>query len=173
MGSREPKDKLRERIHATKTITHERMPISRLNETQLRAIVSRKGYGVADAIGKRSIGAQVGCAGKVHNVEPIVGQKLESPKKLQIGCAGKVIVRIKFYRYRLADYSRAISEKALIDACYYAGITRGDSEREIQLIDENQHKTENREEERTEITFEYPEVDFDNLFEESTRTDGR
>ncbi len=99
--------------------------------------------------------------------------ELEGPEKLQIGCTGKVRVRIKFYRHRLADYSRAISEKAIIDALCFAGCLCGDSEKEIFLQDEGQEKVATKEEERTEIILEYPEVDFDNIFVPAKRKDGR
>jgi len=150
------------------------MPITK---GELANILSRKGYGLKSElkseIGKRSVSSEISHSGSVNNVERTAKVELEGAKRLQIGCSGKVTVRLKFYRHRLADYSRAISEKALIDALQYAGAICGDSEKEIRLIDEGQHKVESKEEERTELVLEYPEVDYDNLFVESSRTDGR
>lgn len=145
----------------------------RTTSGQLASILAKGKVGISSALGKRTISSCLGGSGQVNDVEPTVGDELEGPKKLQIRCSGKVVVRIKFYRRRLADYSRAISEKALIDALYFAGAISGDSEKEIRLIDEGQWKVETNEEERTELVLEYPEVDYDNLFEESKRTDGR
>jgi hypothetical protein len=101
------------------------------------------------------------------------GDELEGPEKLQVGCSGKVRVRIKFYRHRLADYSRAISEKALVDCLQYAGLISGDSEKEIWLIDDGQIKVGSKAEERVELTLEYPEVDYDNLWVAAKQNKGR
>ncbi len=158
-------------LHKEKTITKNGMP--RIKSEDLRTIVKRRGYGVSDALRSRSASAQTGCKRPERDVEPDPSNELEGPKKLQIGCSGKVTIRLRFYRHRLADYSRAISEKALIDALQYCGAICGDSEKDIRLIDEGQFKVESKDEERTELTLEYPEVDFDNLFVESTRKDGR
>jgi hypothetical protein len=95
------------------------------------------------------------------------------PKKLQIRCREKIRVCVTFYRRRLADYSRAISEKALVDCLTKSGLLAGDSEKEIWLVDGGQKKVETNEEERTELEIDYPSVDLDNLWEESARHDGR
>ncbi len=158
------------------------MPAPRFSESELAKIISKQHYGIASELGKRSVsssfgkrpnGAKTGDSGSLNDVEPVAGDEQVGAEVLQIKCAGKVRVRIKFYRRRLADYSRAISEKAIIDALQYAGAIRGDSEKEIWLIDEGQEKVESKELERTEITLEYPEVDFDDLWEKRNRTDGR
>jgi hypothetical protein len=145
----------------------------RTTKGELARIIARKGYGIKGTLGSRSIGSSFGNSRPVNDVERDSEVELEGPESLQIRCAGKVVVRFKFYRYRLADYSRAISEKALIDALQYAGAICGDSEKEILLKDEGQEKVATKEEERTEITLEYPEVDFDNLWEPRKRKDGR
>ena len=149
------------------------MSSSRFNVSQLRDVLSRQGIGITSAFGKRAVGRSFDDSGSEHNVERAAETQLEGPKRLQVGCSGKVVIRIKFYRHKLADYSRAISEKALIDALQYAGAIRGDSETEIRLIDEGQEKVDSKADERTELVLEYPEVDFANLFQESKRTDGR
>lgn len=95
------------------------------------------------------------------------------PEKLQINYSGKVRVRVTFYRRRLADYSRAISEKALVDCLQYAGLVGGDSEEEIWLEDGGQKKVESNEEERTEIELFYPEVDLDNLWKPAKQNKAR
>lgn len=149
------------------------MPAPRISESQLAELVRKQGYGVHSQIGKRAIGSQLSGPRPKHDLEPAPVDELEGPEVLQIGCAGKVRVRIKFYRHRLADYSRAISEKALIDCLQYAGIIRGDSEKEIWLEDEGQVKVATKAEERTELILEFPEVDYDNLWEKRNRKDGR
>ena len=149
------------------------MSSSRFSSSQLRDVLSRQGIGIASAFGKRASCVKDCNSGAEHNLESDSSVELEGPKKLQIKCSGKVTVRLKFYRHKLADYSRAISEKALLDACQFAGIIVGDSEKEIRLIDEGQEKVDSKADERTELVFEYPEVDFANLFQESKRTDGR
>lgn len=150
----------------------------RFTKQALASIFTKKGYGIpsampVSAIGKGAISAKDRGARSLDDVERDSKVELEGPEVLQIRCTGKVRVRIRFYRYRLADYSRAISEKALIDALCYAGALSGDTEEEILLIDEGQVKVASREEERTELILEYPEVDFDNLWEPKKRKDGR
>lgn len=146
-----------------------------VNEKQLNAIL-KKNPGVSFASGfkpafKPSFGKGADAnkdrsSGETRDLECDSGDGQVGETKLQIRYAGKAIVRIKFYRHRLADYSRAISEKAVLDAIVYAGCIRGDSETELLLIDEGQEKVATKEEQRTEITIEYPEVDYDNLWEE-------
>jgi hypothetical protein len=145
----------------------------RTTEGELAQIIARQGYGIAKAFPKKTIGGAFGRARTEHDVEPDSKSSFQGQKKLQINYTGKAIVSIKFYRHRLADYSRAISEKALIDALCYAGALRGDSEKEIRLIDLGQEKVGTKQEERTEVTIEYPDVDFENLFVADGRTDGR
>lgn len=145
----------------------------RFTESDLKRTIRKAKFGIASSIGKGSNGIKTGCTGTVHDVEPAASDELEGPKGLQVNYTGKVRVRIKFYRHRLADYSRAISEKALIDCLQYAGLIRGDSEKEIWLEDEGQVKVDNKADERTEITLEYLDVDFDNFWVENERTDGR
>lgn len=149
------------------------MPAPRISSSDLAAVISRKGYGIASSLGDRSISSQVGSSRPKHDMEPDSSHESLRPESVQIRCAGKVRVRIKFYRHRLADYSRAISEKALLDGLQYAGLLSGDSEREIWLEDEGQEKVATREEERTEVILEYPEVDLLNLWEPRLRKDGR
>lgn len=149
------------------------MSSARFSKSELEHVLSRQGIGIASAFGKRSVGFTPDNSRSINDLESNSRVELEGAKKLQIKCAGKIVVRIKFYRHRLADYSRAISEKSLVDSLCYCGALRGDTEKDILLIDEGQHKVQTKEEERTEVTIEYPEVDYHNLFEESQRTDGR
>jgi len=141
------------------------MAAPRFSQSELARIINKQHYGITSELGKRSVsssfgkganGSKAGDTGAVNDLEPIAGNEQVGAEVLQIKCAGKVRVRIKFYRRRLADYSRAISEKAIIDALQYAGAIRGDSEKEIWLIDEGQEKVESKDLERTEITLEYP-----------------
>jgi hypothetical protein len=143
-----------------------------LTEEDLNKIVSKKGYGVISSsikssLGQRAISSEIDRQRQEHDLEPNPSDESLGSKKLQIGCSGKVHVFIKFYRRRLADYSRAISEKAIVDCLQYAGIISGDSEKEIWLEDGGQEKVESNEEERTELTISYPEVDLDNLWEKA------
>jgi len=139
-----------------------------MTNDDLRKVLTRPGYGIQSAFkpayGKSTNGLKAGSAGEIDDVEPAIGASQIRSEAVSLNYSGKCIVRIKFYRRRLADYSRAISEKALIDALVYGGALTGDSEKEICLIDEGQVKVESEKEERTEVILEYPEVDFDNLF---------
>lgn len=145
-----------------------------MTDAELRTITARKGYGIESSFPKGgAVKSKISGAGTLDDLEPNSGDASVGPKRLQIACAGKVRIGLKFYRCRLADYSRAISEKALVDCLNYAGFIRGDSEKEIWLEDLGQEKVETKQEERTELTIDYPEVDYDNLWEESKRTDGR
>lgn len=144
------------------------MATKRVTEEELKQILTKKGYGlnysIGGGIGKGSIASSLGDSGEDEDVEPASGDASLRSEALSLNYSGRCIVRIKFYRRRLADYSRAISEKAIIDALVYGGALRDDSEKEICLIDEGQVKVETDAEERTEINLEYTEVDLDNLF---------
>lgn len=145
----------------------------RTTTKELERIVKRIGIGISTKIGKGVSTGKDSGAGAIDDVERTAEQGVEGKKSLQVNYTGKVRVSIKFYRHRLADYSRAISEKALIDCLQYSGLIRGDSEKEIWLIDEGQCKVEEKSLEKTEITLEYGDVDFDNLWVATGRTDGR
>jgi hypothetical protein len=142
-----------------------------MNESDLNKIIKKPNYGISAAFSKPSIksGIRPGASSSkdcdswsLHDLESNTRDESLRAKKLQIGYSGKVRVVIRFYRRRLADYSRAISEKALIDCLQYAGLIQGDSETEIWLEDGGQEKVGSNEEERTEIELYYPEVDLDN-----------
>jgi hypothetical protein len=148
--------------------------MARLNEEDLKKIVSRRGYGLASGI-KSGIsgGIAAGAAaysdndpGAVDHLESGAGHGSLHEKKLQVGYAGKVRIRVTFYRRRLADYgeecSRAVSEKALVDCLVYAGLIEGDSGKEIWLEDGGQKKVESNEEEKTEFDLLYEEVNYEN-----------
>jgi hypothetical protein len=152
-----------------------------MNEKNLASIASRKGYGIASSFHKRGnpdTASQVGAwadgtqdrgTREVLDVESDSGIKSLLAGRVQIKCPQKVTVRLKFYRTRLADYSRAISEKALLDGIVWAGLLRDDSEDEIWIEDEGQEKVATKEEERTVITLEYPDVDYDRPWEPRTQ----
>lgn len=143
-----------------------------MTSEKLQEILRKKGYGISSSvgrgikseIGKGTISSQISGEGPFDDVESAAENVILRSVSLQIGYTGKCKVRLRFYRRRLADYSRAISEKASVDAAVYCGLLRGDSEKEIQLIDEGQFKVETEAEERTELVFEYEEVDLDNPF---------
>lgn len=144
-----------------------------MNESDLRTILARKGYGIKStiksSIGERSVASSLDRAREDKNLESTPGDESLRSKATSYNYAGIVKVRLKFFRKRLADYSRAISEKALVDGLVYAGIILGDSSKEILLEDEGQVKVDKDSEERTEINIEYPEFDFDNPIVPRTR----
>jgi hypothetical protein len=156
----------------------------RPNDQDLKKILQRPGYGIASSGGgiKGTLKAgaalhKAGGAGTVHDMESSLGYGSLYEEKLQVGYSGIPEVVITFYRRRLADYgesnSRAISEKALIDSLVYAGLIEGDSGEEIRLVDGGQKKVESNEEERTEITVFYPEIDLDNIWVKAKSHKGR
>lgn len=140
------------------------MPSKRITSKEFAKLASRQGYGVEPAFKKRATNVETRNTGDRAYVESIVGKKLEDSAQVQIGVAGTVRVRVTFYRTRLADYSRAISEKVWVDCAVYAGLIANDSEREICYEDGGQHKVATKSEERIEMEFFYPEVDYDNLW---------
>lgn len=154
-----------------------------MTQDDLNKILTKPGYGISGSISRSTIGksqigkskitSQISDTGAIDDMERDTCVKQVGSKGLQIRCAGKVRVSIKFYRHRLADYSRAISEKACLDFLQYCGALKGDSEKEIWLEDLGQEKVLEKKDERTEINLEYPEVDLDNLWEERKRNDGR
>ena len=155
-----------------------------MKESDVKKVLKRKGYGIPDGcqpafskrgnpdtaseIGAWKDGTQDYGSGEAKNLERITGYESLLRQRAQIGCKGKVTFKLRFYRYRLADYSRAISEKALVDGLVSSGFVRDDCEDALLLIDEGQTKVDSRDQERTEITIEYPEVDYDNLWEPRT-----
>lgn len=155
-----------------------------MNETDLNKILARPGYSIASAIPKRAIPSAIRKApievapqgdDAPGHVEPVALLESLQAKRVSLNYTGKVRVSVAFYRRRLADYSRANSEKAAVDCLVYAGLIRGDSEAEIWLEDLGQFKVETDEEERIELTISYPDVDLDNLWVKNTRrgNDGR
>jgi hypothetical protein len=135
-----------------------------INGGEFEKLARKPGVKIVSSIGKSSVTSQVGRAGKVCDVEPDSGYESLRAQAMAVNYAGKCVVRIKFYRRRLADYSRANCEKYIIDSLTYAGLIRDDSEKEIWLVDEGQEKVETDAEERVEVTLEYSEVDLDNLW---------
>ncbi len=144
-----------------------------MNSDQLNEILKKPGYGIVGTIPKSSIRSTIGPgtngdsyrgARSEHDLESDISDESLGAKKLQINYSGKVRVRVTFYRRRLADYSRAISEKALVDCLQYGGIIQGDSEEEIWLEDGGQKKVESDQEEKTVLELFYQDVDFDNLW---------
>ncbi len=147
------------------------MSAPRISQEELNKILGKKGYGVSSSIGKgidkvraNAITTKVGSPGQSSDVEP--SDRLQSLRSqaVAINYSGIVTIRIKFFRKRLADYSRANCEKYIIDSLTYAGIVRDDSSTEIRLIDEGQEKVATDAEERVELSIEYDEVDMDNLW---------
>ncbi len=140
-----------------------------MTKADAKRIAKQPGYaiigrGIQSTIGSSTIESQISRSRKEHYLESDSSDASLQAEKLQVNYSGKVRVRITFYRRRLADYSRAISEKALVDCLQYAGLIEGDSEKEIWYEDGGQKKVESDQEERTEIELIYEEVDLDNLW---------
>lgn len=149
------------------------MPRKKSGSGELASEIKRQQYGIENQVGTGGISSEIIRSRTVSDLEPTSELESLRAKKLSLNYTGKVRVSIKFYRKRLADYSRAISEKALIDCLQYAGLISGDSEKEIWLIDEGQFKVEKDSEERTEITLEYADIDYDNLWIKAKDHGGR
>lgn len=155
-----------------------------MTNDDLQRILSKPGYGISSPFTKRAIpsafkpkliDSEANGEGKDGNVESTSLLESLQAKRVSFNYTGKVRISVAFYRRRLADYSRAISEKALVDCFVYAGLITGDSEREIWLHDLGQFKVETDEEERTEFTLEYSDVDLDEPWIKNQRkgNDGR
>ncbi len=148
----------------------------------LAKITQRKGYAIIGGSKLKPIPSAFGSAasqaasrseGTASDVELRLGHESLPTERVALNYSGRVRLRIKFYRRRLADYSRANCEKFVIDAARYAGFLLDDSEAHMELIDEGQIKVETVEEERIEMSFEYESVDLDNLWITHPRQDGR
>lgn len=147
------------------------MSAPRISSEKLQEILSKKHYGVSSSIGggigkvgAASITSKISSSGPSGNVEPSCGHEPLRAQAVALNYSGIVTVRIKFFRKRLADYSRANCEKYIIDSLTYAGLIRDDSSKEIRLIDEGQEKVGTDAEERVELILEYDEVDLGNLW---------
>ena len=145
------------------------MPAPRITNDELQTILKKRGYGISSELGKKGLTSEVSSPRKSSDVESGGGYESLRKEAVALNYTGKCTVRIRFFRKRLADYSRANCEKYLIDSAVYGGIIRDDSEKEIWLIDEGQVKVDTEAEERVEIIFEYDEVDLDNLWVPRTR----
>jgi hypothetical protein len=158
--------------------------MSNLSNEQLEELLQKRGYGIASqskgisggikgTVRQGSAISKVDGAGSLDNVESTALDESLGAKKLQVNYSGLPEIRITFYRRRLADHSRAISEKALVDCLQYAGLIEGDSQKEIRLTDVTQSEVGSDEEERTEIEIIYPEVDYDNLWKKAKANKAR
>lgn len=153
-----------------------------LTSEDLDKITARKGYAIiggsklkpiASAFGSNAARAEARGEGTPSDVERSTRHEPVPAERVALNYSGRVRVRIKFYRRRLADYSRANCEKFVIDAARYAGLLLDDSEAHMELIDEGQTKVESVDQERIEMTFEYEDVDLTNLWKTHPRQDGR
>lgn len=145
-----------------------------MNEKELRKITSRKGYGIPSSFSKHGnpdTASEIGAwkanredrdSGSLKDLESTSSYESLLAQCLSVGTREKIRVCLRFYRRRLADYSRAISEKADIDCLTKSGLIEDDSSEEILLEDKGQTKVDSKEEERVEITLEYEDVDLDN-----------
>ena len=140
-----------------------------ITKNDLRSIIKRKGFGIKSSFGGGSFGSEGRREREESHLESASRHASLLAKAVSLNYSGICEVRIRFFRKRLADYSRAISEKAIIDALVYAGALNGDSESEICLIDEGQHKVATDAEERTEVVISYPAFNFDEPFVKRTK----
>jgi len=152
-----------------------------LKQEDLEKILAKPGYAVASSfrkpiqtsLGKATVRSGISGAGATSDMERVSGHESLPTERVALNYTGRVRVGIKFYRRRLADYSRANCEKFVIDAARYAGLLLDDSEAHMDLCDEGQVKVESEQQERIELTFTYESVDFDNLWVRHHRQDGR
>lgn len=148
-----------------------------MTNDDLQNILKRPGYGVRSSLGKgieptirdAALDVKAGGKGKDSHLEPAISDESLRAEAVSLNYTGKCRVRLRFFRKRLADYSRAIAEKAQVDSLVYGGAIRDDSQKEIWLIDEGQEKVATDQEERTEIILEYEAVDLDNPFVAKTK----
>jgi hypothetical protein len=153
-----------------------------MDQKTLNEITARKGYAIIGGSKLKRIPSSFGSdasrreargEGTPSDVERSTRHEPVPTERVALNYTGRVRVSIEFYRRRLADYSRANCEKYVIDAARYAGLLLDDSEAHMELIDLGQVKVERVEDERIEMTFEYPDVDLTNLWKTHPRQDGR
>ncbi len=133
-------------------------------------IVKKPGYGIHSAFGKgmrstlkRPVDAKVRDAGEGSDVERSDGCPSVQPEKNTINYSGQCTLRIKVFRRRLCDPDGNCT-KYHIDFLRYIGALKDDNAKEIRIIFDGQEKVATEAEERCEISVEYPEVDFENLW---------
>lgn len=148
-----------------------------MSDDDLNKILAKPGYriesGIRSSFGKGAFDFAACRSGEIDDVESDSGDASLRAEKLQVNYSGKPEIRITFYRRRLADHSRAVSEKALVDCLQYAGLIEGDSEKEIRLTDVVQKKVETDEEERTEVEIIYESVDLDDIWAKAKENNSR
>jgi hypothetical protein len=135
----------------------------RTTRPELENVLGRKGYGIANSLGERSISATIGRTklfdkaggdGQVSILERSVGPKSIRPKDLTIPHSGRVFVRVKVFRQRLTDTGNDCW-KYHLDACRYLGLLADDNDATIHLTEEPHEKVKTKEEERVEMTLTY------------------
>lgn len=143
----------------------------RTTQSELASILAKKGYGIEQAIGDRSISATIGRGklfdkaggeGEVSLLERSAGPKSIRPKDLTIPHSGRVFVRIKVFRQRLTDTGNDCW-KYHLDACRYLGLLADDNDATIHLAEEPHEKVKTKDEERVEITLTYEGVSVDDV----------
>lgn len=151
-----------------------------MKQEDLDKILAKPGYKLASfskpiqsSLGKATLRSEIGGKGQTRYMERVSGHEPVPTERVALNYTGRVRVGIKFYRRRLADYSRANCEKFVIDAARYAGLLLDDTEAHLDLVDEGQVKVDTEQDERIELTFTYEAVDFDHLWVTHKRQDGR
>lgn len=142
--------------------------MSRISSNDLDLLTRKKGYAIQSQIGggiKSSFNSKAESNGPTPNVEQHSGPQPLGPQRATLRYSGQVLIRIQFFRRRLADPD-GNSPKYYLDALRYAGALEDDTERHVRIITEPQQKVATNEEERVEITLEYEDVDFSNLWNE-------
>lgn len=112
---------------------------------------------------KRPVDTKVHDAGASPDVERSAGCPPIQSQKNTLNYSGQCVVRVKAFRRRLCD-ADGNCIKYHIDFLRYIGALKDDTDAAIRLIFEGQEKVGTEAEERLEITVEYPEVDFQNLW---------
>ncbi len=142
-----------------------------MTEDDLKEILKRPNYGIAgtikssikSSIGKGTIASEIRDSGEAADLEQHTRCQSVRAEKDTINYKGQCCIRVKVFRKRLADPDGNCYKYA-IDFLRYCGALADDNEREVRIIFEGQTKVGTDQEEKTEITIEYQEVDFDNLW---------
>lgn len=143
----------------------------RPNSQDLETVLKRKGYGIADTIGERSMASTIGRQnllnkaggyGEMSIMERSVGPASVRPQDLTIPHSGRVFVRIKVFRQRLTDTGNDCW-KYHLDACRYLGLLADDNDATIHLAEEPHERVKTKEEERVEITLTYEGTSVDDV----------
>jgi len=142
--------------------------MKRLNESDIKAIASKTGYGIQggikSAFKREAILHKDRGERAVSELESGHRFKSLSPEALATPNSGRCFVGIKVFRRRLTDTGND-AYKYHLDACRYLGWLEDDDDATISLTESPHEKVETDAEERVEITLTYEGFDQDDLIE--------